>query len=67
MPINKLHPSYEEYIGKCRKLAAEEDEEMAKLVPGKYRGFDNPEELEIHKKFSRKLKELQKEYSFLFE
>ena len=66
--INNKHPKFDEYIGKCKALAKEEEDEIKNNQKRKkriIRAFDG-DETPIHKKYAKKLKELQKEYSFLF-
>jgi septation ring formation regulator EzrA len=62
--INKNHAKYSEYIEKCKIIAEQQEKELDAVE--KTRGFDGPETA-IYKKYAKKLKELQKEYSFLFE
>jgi len=69
MAINKKHPKYADYIEKCKKLAENEDAEIERLKKEKGKlpyYFDDPS-VSLHKKYAKKLKELQKEYYFLFE
>ena len=67
MAINKNHPDYPEYIEKCKALRDEMSVEVD-AVPCKPRcGFDDSPTIDIHRKYSKKLKELQAEYSYLFE
>lgn len=71
MAVNKLHPDYPEYIEKCRamseKFFAEEDAEKAKYPDWKGRDHPAGEKLmEISKKHNAALRELQKEYAYLF-
>lgn len=61
--INKSHAKYQEYISKCEELADLQEKELSS-VKMTY-GFDGPTTA-IYKKYAKKLKELQKEYSFLF-
>ena len=63
--VNKNHEKYSEYIEKC-KLIAEEQKSELDAVKIECHCFDGPETA-IYKKYAKKLKELQKEYSFLFE
>lgn len=66
--INKTHPKFDEYLRKCKALAKEEEAEIEKNEKSKKRNvcaFDG-DATPIHKKYAKKLKELQKEYSFLF-
>ena len=69
MSINKNHPKYNEYIGKCKKLHDEEYSEIEEYEKNRKKiitAFDGQIVL-IHKNYAKKLKELQKEYFFLFE
>ena len=64
MAINKNHAKYSEYLNKCQELALRQDVELSTVKTTK--GFDGPS-TEIFKKYAKLLKDLQKEYSFLFE
>lgn len=69
MTINKRHPKYAEYFEKCIDLSEQEDAEIEQFEKSQRKNaksFDSPLAL-IHKKYAQKIKELQKEYSFLFE
>jgi len=68
MIINKKHPDFDEYLRKCKKLADNEDEELAEMEANTERiekSFGDPATA-IYKKYALKLKELQKEYYYLF-
>ena len=63
MAVNKSHPRYVEYIQKCQELIERGKREEQALV-------GNREEaplVELHKRYAKKLSELQKEYAYLFE
>ena len=64
MAANKSHPKYSEYIEKCKEIAQRQDDELSQIEPT--HGFDGPTTA-VYKKYSKELKALQKEYSFLFE
>lgn len=69
MAINKNHPKYNEYIKKCEILRDKENAETDEFEKNRQKiitSFDGPILL-IHRKYAKKLKELQKEYHFLFE
>lgn len=63
--INKNHARYPEYIEKCKIIAEQQEKELDAVEIDHYQ-FDGPTTA-IYKKYAKKLKELQKEYSFLFE
>lgn len=72
MAINKQHPDYLEYIKKCQVISNEfcEKEEIERAKYPNWRGKDHPSDPEVmvhYRKFSAALKELKKEYSYLFE
>ena len=64
--INKNHPKYEEYISKCRKISEAEDAEIEECRAHSPLQLDGPEGA-IHRKYIKRIKALQEEYSFLFE
>lgn len=61
--INKKHPKYKEYIEKCKDLA-ERQEAEADSIP--YLGGQDGPLVDVYRKYSKKLKKLQKDYAFLF-
>lgn len=63
--INKSNAKYPEYIKKAEEIRTQLSDELNKVKPSY--GFDGDKITEICKKYAKKLKELQKEYSFLFE
>lgn len=63
MPINKSHPKYKEYLGKCEDLAERQSQE-ANAVPYSG-GQDGPLE-DVFRKYLNELKALKKEYAYLF-
>ena len=72
MAVNKKHPAYQEYLSKCKALSAryiaEEDALLAQYpIP---KGHDHPAGSElraISRRHNAELKQLQQEYSYLFE
>ena len=62
--INKNHEKYPEDIKKCKIIAEQQQKDLDAVEIT--RAFDGPETA-IYKKYAKKIKELQKEYSFLFE
>lgn len=74
---NKNHPDYPEYIEKCKALWAEYkprfealEKKRQELYPN-WRGLDGPSEITteeriLQRKHNAELKELQKEYAYLF-
>ncbi|MCI9579515.1 MAG: hypothetical protein HFF98_11830 [Oscillibacter sp.] len=63
MAIDKSHPMYQEYIGKCKELAKRGQEEAAK-VP--YSGGQNGPLGEVYRKYLHELNALKREYRSLF-
>ena len=63
--INKHHKKYSEYIEKCKIIAEQQEKELDSVKINRHQ-FDGPTTA-IYKKYAKKIKELQKEYSFLFE
>lgn len=70
MKINEEHPAFKEFFDKWQSLATEYNEILAaieeKNKKNNYRGRDD-ESSEVTKEYSRLLKELQKEYSYMYE
>ena len=64
--INKNHHKYPEAMQKVRDIAKEEKKEMLEAYKNPRFHLDNMER-KIREKYNKKIKELQKEYSFLFE
>lgn len=67
--INKNHPKYEEYCEKFKKVYLEMVQKENEAHVSGEEGLDNSgmgEMVAIGRKYSKKLKEIQKEYSFLF-
>lgn len=69
--INRDHPRYNEYIEKCEQVFSKYDllieEERAKSK--EWSGLDNPfmeTIISLQKECSKKLRIIQKEYSYLF-
>ena len=68
--VNKNHPDFPKYKAECDILHGKYVEQTnAYLEKTKdiRSGKDSPESLKIDKEFSRKLKDIQKKYSYLFE
>lgn len=63
--IDKSHPDFEEYKRKYWALVKAEEEEIENLPKPKIHGRDG-ESNSVHKKYVRLIKELQKEYEYLF-
>lgn len=66
MAINKNHPDYPVYIKKCKALTEYYDKEARKVRIYNRKMFDGPE-CQIHKKYCKELKKIQKEYAHLFQ
>lgn len=66
MAINQEHPKYPEYIEKCKALRDDLVKRESKIKLGPHSGQDNPVTFALHKDYREKLKELEKEYHFLF-
>lgn len=64
--INKEHPKYSEALQKVKDIAEEEKKEMLEAYENPRFRIDNMER-KIREKYKQKIKDLQKEYSFLFE
>lgn len=62
--INKDHAKFSEYIKKAEKIREQMKKELDEIEPSY--GFDG-ESTSVCKKYAKKVKELQKDYSFLFE
>lgn len=67
MPANKAHPDYPEYIEKCKQLKEWYLKESEELVIPDIGWDGNTALYAVQKEHNRKLKELQKEYHYLFE
>ena len=73
--VNENHPDFQKYWAKCVELRSEYkprleaiDEIGRKKYPN-WKGFDCPwgdERRKVEKEFNSKLKELQKQYEYLF-
>lgn len=63
--VNKKHPDYEKYVNECNDVRDKMIEELSAVEQPKVKGFDGPN-VAIHKKFAKKIKEIQKKYSYLF-
>ncbi len=66
MRVNKDHPQYAEYLDKCRRMTAMHVKQTDNLWKGTQGQDGNTELIQAEREYSRKLKELQKEYSILF-
>lgn len=62
--INKNHEKYSEYIEKCKIIAEQQEKDLDTVEINRHQ-FDGPTTA-IYKKYAKKFKDLQKEYSFLF-
>ena len=67
MPANRAHPDYPEYIEKCKKLKEWYIEESEDLVIPDIGWDGNTALYAVQREHNRRLKELQKEYWYLFE
>ena len=67
MPVNKAHPDYPDYIEKCKQLKEWYLEKSKDLwVPTGVRDGNSALHA-VQKEHNQKLKQLQKEYQYLFE
>lgn len=66
--INKDHPDYKSYLSQFNAIVAgmNEEQALAEQEPGTMKGLDGPVVL-IQKEYFRRIKELQTEYSYLFQ
>lgn len=64
--INKKHPKYAEYKAKCDEVMDEYDSEYRKAILLEPRCLDGKMKRDVKSKYDSILRNLRKEYSFLF-
>lgn len=65
MAIDKKHKDFPEYMKKCERLREQMSAELEK-IPGSARPALDGDMSKVHRKYSKKLKELQADYRHLF-
>lgn len=63
--VNKEHPDYKKYQTEFFNLRDKMVEEINKVEQPEIKGLDGPTTA-IHKKYAKKIKELQQKYKHLF-